>query len=77
VGCVIRAADVPVAPGATIEDALASGEEAELVCVGPEDRMIHAGVRPIGVMTVDPKVRVIGADGRDFDPQVRGYDHFA
>jgi hypothetical protein len=39
--------------------------------------MIHAGVRPIGVMTVDPKVRVIGADGRDFDLEVRGYDHFA
>jgi len=77
VGCVIRAAEVPVAAGATIEDALASGEEAELVCVGPEDKVVHAGVRPIGVMTVDPKVRVIGSDGRDLDLEVRGYDHFA
>jgi thiamine-monophosphate kinase len=77
VGCVIRAADVPVAAGATIEDALASGEEAELVCVGPEDRVIRAGVRPIGVMTVDPAVRVVGLDGRDFELEVRGYDHFA
>jgi thiamine-monophosphate kinase len=77
VGCVIRAADVQVAAGATIEDALASGEEAELVCVGPEDKVVHAGVRPIGVMTVDPKVRVIGADGRDLDLEARGYDHFA
>jgi thiamine-monophosphate kinase len=77
VGCVIRAADVPVADGATIEDALASGEEAELVCVGPEDRVIRAGVRPIGVMTVDPAVRVIGVNGRDFELEVRGYDHFA
>jgi thiamine-monophosphate kinase len=77
VGCVIRAADVPMATGATIEDALASGEEAELVCVGPEDKVVHAGLRPIGVMTVDPKVRVIGSDGRDFELEVRGYDHFA
>jgi thiamine-monophosphate kinase len=77
VGCVIRAADVPIAPGATIEDALASGEEAELVCVGPEDKVVHAGVRPIGLMTVDPAVRVIGSDGREFQLEVRGYDHFA
>ena len=77
VGCVIRAGEVPVAAGATIEDALVSGEEAELVCVGPEDKVVHAGVRPIGVMTVDPKVRVIGSDGRDLDLEVRGYDHFA
>jgi thiamine-monophosphate kinase len=77
VGCVIRAGDVPVAAGATLEDALAGGEEAELVCVGPEDKMIHAGVRPIGVMTAEPAVRVIGSDGRELDLEVRGYDHFA
>jgi thiamine-monophosphate kinase len=77
VGCVLRAADVPVAPGATLEDALAGGEEAELVCVGPEDKMIHAGVRPIGLMTAAPAVRVIGSDGRDLQLEVRGYDHFA
>ncbi len=77
VGCVIRAADVPVASGATIEDALASGEEAELVCVGPEDKVVHAGLRPIGLMTADPAVRVIGPDGRDIELEARGYDHFA
>lgn len=77
VGCVIRVADVPVAAGATIDDALTSGEEAELVCVGPEDKVIHAGVRPIGSMTVDPAVRVIGPDGRDLQFEFRGYDHFA
>jgi len=76
-GCVIRARDVPVAAGATIEDALTSGEESELVCVGPEDRMIHAGVRPIGVMTERPEVRVVGPDGSDFQVAARGYDHFA
>jgi thiamine-monophosphate kinase len=77
VGCVISAKDVPVALGATIEDALASGEEAELVCVGPEDKVIHAGLRPIGLMTKDPSVRVVGPEGRDLQLEARGYDHFA
>ncbi len=77
VGCVLRAADVPVASGATIEEALTSGEEAELVCVGPEDRVVHAGVKPIGLMTSDPSVRVIGPDGDDLHLEAHGYDHFA
>ena len=76
-GCVIRAADVPVAVGATLEDALTSGEEAELVCVGAEDKLIHAGLQPCGYMTRESKVRVVGADGSDLSPAARGYDHFA
>jgi thiamine-monophosphate kinase len=76
-GCVIRAADVPRAPGAMLEDALTSGEEAELVCVGPEDRLIHAGLRSIGVMTAGPVIRVVGLDGSDLSLSERGYDHFA
>jgi thiamine-monophosphate kinase len=76
-GCVIRAPDVPVASGATIEDALTGGEEAELVCVGPEDKLLRAGLTPIGVMTRDPVVRVVGPDGSDLALAVRGYDHFA
>ena len=77
VGCVIRAADVPLAAGATIDDALTSGEESEMVCVGPQDKLIRAGIRPIGVMTSGPAVRVVGADGRDLSLHPRGYDHFA
>jgi len=76
-GSVIRAADVPIAHGASLEDALTSGEESELVCVGPEDRMIHAGVKPIGEMTPGGIVRVVGSDGSDVALKVRGYDHFA
>ncbi|MEO8745396.1 MAG: AIR synthase related protein [Candidatus Dormiibacterota bacterium] len=76
-GCVIHAADVPIAPGATVEDALTSGEEVELVCVGPEDRVIHAGLRPLGLMTKDPAIRVVGADGSEIVLSARGYDHFA
>jgi len=76
-GCVIRAAEVPRASGASVEDALAGGEESELVCVGPEANLIHAGLNPIGVMTSGSAVRVIGPDGADLPLSERGYDHFA
>jgi thiamine-monophosphate kinase len=76
-GCIIRAAEVPVAHGATLEDALTSGEEAELVCVGPEDKVRDAGLRAFGVMTKDPSVRVVDAEGVQMPLAARGYDHFA
>ena len=76
-GCIIRAAEVPVAHGATLEDALTSGEEAELVCVGPEDKLRDAGLRAFGVMTRDPSVRVVDAEGVQMPLEARGYDHFA
>ena len=76
-GCIIRAAEVPVAHGATLEDALTSGEEAELVCVGPEDKVRDAGLRAFGVMTRDPSVRVVDAEGVQMPLAARGYDHFA
>ena len=76
-GCIIRAADVPVAPGATLEDALTSGEEVELVCVGPEDKVRDAGLHAFGVMTKDKSVRVVDADGLEIPLAARGYDHFA
>ena len=76
-GSVISTADIPVAPGATLQDALTGGEESELVCVGPEDRLIHAGLRPIGRMTAEPEVRVVAADGTDLAATLHGYDHFA
>jgi thiamine-monophosphate kinase len=76
-GCIIRAAEVPVAHGATLEDALTSGEEVELVCVGPEDKVRDAGLRAFGVMTKDSSVRVVDAAGAEIPLAVRGYDHFA
>jgi thiamine-monophosphate kinase len=76
-GCIIRAAEVPVAHGATLEDALTSGEEAELVCVGPDDKVRDAGLRAFGVMTKDPSVRVVDAEGVQMPLAARGYDHFA
>jgi thiamine-monophosphate kinase len=76
-GCIIRAAEVPVAHAATLEDALTSGEEAELVCVGPEDKVRDAGLHAFGVMTKDTSVRVVDAHGVEMPLAVRGYDHFA
>ena len=77
VGCVLRAADVPRAPGASLEDALTSGEEAELVCVGPEHLIAEAGLRPIGTLTDDKTVRVVDERGADVRLEKTGYDHFA
>ena len=76
-GSVIRVSDVPVANGATWEDALTSGEEAELVCTGPEKLIRAAGLRPMGVLTEERAVRVVGADGRPVQLRLSGYDHFA
>ena len=71
-GCDLRALDVPVAGGASLEDALTSGEEAELVCVGPEDIVRRAGLTPVGVLTRERAVILEGAEVAR-----RGYDHFA
>jgi len=72
VGCVLEGADVPCSPGASLEDALTSGEEAELVCVGPRDAIEEAGLEEIGKLTVAGDVKVAGAELK-----TTGYDHFA
>jgi len=72
VGCVLNAVDVPRAQGASIEDALTSGEDVELVCVGPDRTIEEAGLEVVGALTPEKDVRVIGAD-----LQSSGYDHFA
>ena len=71
-GCVLRAEDVPRAEKASLEDALTSGEEAELVCVGPREVIERARLHVVGEMTADPRVDVVGARLRK-----TGYDHFA
>ena len=76
-GCVLRAAEVPVAEGATLEDALTGGEEAELVCAGPQELLVRAGLRPFGVLTADPAIKVVGAGGEAVRVNRSGYDHFA
>jgi thiamine-monophosphate kinase len=76
-GCIIRAADIPLAGGAGWEDALTSGEEAELVCVGPEDLIRQAGLHPLGMLTDETAIKVVGADGMPLQLHLSGFDHFA
>jgi thiamine-monophosphate kinase len=75
-GCMLHAGTVPLAAGATWREALGSGEEAELVCVGPEALIRRAGLQPVGVLTSEGGVVVLGADNRPV-ADVAGYDHFA
>jgi len=72
VGCKLQAERVHRVPGASVEDALTSGEEAELVVVGPADAIAAAGLAVVGEMTEAADVRVFGATIRS-----SGYDHFA
>ena len=71
-GCRLDASAVPRAAGASVEDALTSGEEAQLVTVGPREAIAKAGLHIIGEMTSDRQVKVIGAELTS-----TGYDHFA
>ncbi|HEY3084286.1 MAG TPA: AIR synthase related protein [Candidatus Dormibacteraeota bacterium] len=71
-GCKLEAGRVPRAEGASVEDALTGGEEAELVCVGPADVVAQAGLHVVGEMTNDKDVKVPGARLHS-----TGYDHFA
>lgn len=68
VGAAIETAKVPVAAGATLEQALNGGEEVELVVAAPE-RL--EGLVAIGHITGDGRVTVDGEE------RGGGYDHFA
>ncbi|HSP08869.1 MAG TPA: AIR synthase related protein, partial [Candidatus Dormibacteraeota bacterium] len=76
-GCAVRAAEVPIAQGATLEDALTGGEEAELVCAGPAELIERAGLHPFGVLTADQAISVTGSNGKAVRLARSGYDHFA
>jgi thiamine-monophosphate kinase len=73
IGFRLDATRVPVAPGATLDDALGGGEEVELICVGPDANLRGAGLEPVGSLTDTKDTRAI--DGVEDRP--RGYDHFA
>jgi thiamine-monophosphate kinase len=59
VGCALD--DVPVAPGATLADALGGGEDYELVFTVPDGTAIDWAI-PIGVCTDDPSERTLGGE---------------
>ena len=72
VGSVIRAESVARAAGASLEDALTSGEEAELVCCGPAEVVRKAGLQVVGELTATGAVEVEGVT-----LERTGFDHFA
>lgn len=72
VGSIIRADDVPRASGASVVDSLTSGEEVQLVCVGPADAVAKSGLHVVGKMVEEKRVSVVGAE-----LESTGYDHFA
>ncbi len=74
VGARIRLDAVPRAEGASPEQAVASGEEVELVCCGPE---LPAGLHPVGELTAESRVVLLNGEGREVEVGSRGYDHFA
>jgi thiamine-monophosphate kinase len=68
---------VPRAPRATALDALASGEEAELLCVAPAHVLETAGLSVIGTMTDAAEVVVLDRDGNPMEIRIHGHEHFA
>lgn len=75
-GSEVRLGQVPAAEGATATEAVASGEEAELVCLGPEGTLRELGLTVVGRTIEEPEVRVVDDAGRSLDLPDRGYRHF-
>ncbi|MGH7775679.1 MAG: AIR synthase-related protein, partial [Candidatus Dormibacterales bacterium] len=81
-GCRIDLEAVPRAEGVGAEDAVASGEETELVCAGPRELVeaaaaeLECGLTVVGEMTASPAVAVLDARGREVALPRRGHEHF-
>lgn len=73
VGARLELHRVPRVRGVSALDAVASGEEVELVCVGPR---LPDEVHQVGVLQEGTGVTVVDADGREVEPPRRGWDHF-
>lgn len=65
---------VPIAGDASPERALASGEEVELVCCGPD---LPVFLTRVGELTANGRVVVVDGSGHEVEIRERGYDHFA
>ncbi len=76
-GCELRLSSIPRAAGAGALEAIASGEEADLVCAGPEEVLRELGLHVVGRLTEEPAVRVLDDAGRPIEIEFRGYRHFA
>lgn len=75
VGARVSLSSVPSVSGVPSERALASGEEVELVCWGPDDKL--DGLSRVGLTTADGRVVVLDEAGGEIAIGEHGYDHFA
>jgi thiamine-monophosphate kinase len=83
VGAVLEAEAIPLGPGATLEDALAGGDDYELCFTAPDggrvmEAFLAAGlVAPvrIGTVTGDGEIAVKEADGRVRPVPPAGFEH--
>ena len=75
VGARLRLDAVPCAEGASPLEAVASGEEVELVCCGPAP--LPRELTVVGELTDDGRVIVVDSSGREVQVEDRGFDHFA
>ncbi|HEY7668745.1 MAG TPA: thiamine-phosphate kinase [Actinomycetota bacterium] len=84
----IRLADVPVAPAASLDEAIGGGEDYELLATMPSIEAADAARRdiaetfgialtPIGWIADGDGVTAIGADGTERPLEPAGWDHFA
>ena len=76
-GCEFDGRLVPLASGADLEQALGSGEEAELVCAGPGELIAAAGLSAIGSFREGGGVSFRDAAGNLRHSLDGGYQHFA
>lgn len=72
-GARLELEQVPCVRGVNVLDAIASGEEVELVCVGPR---LPDEVRQVGVLEAGGRVVVVDGAGQEVSVSGRGWDHF-
>jgi thiamine-monophosphate kinase len=74
-GAVVELERLPRAPGATVEQAAAGGEDYELLAAVPEGARLPVPATAVGRLTGDGEVMLLDGEGRP--RSLRGWDHFA
>ncbi|MGZ4430610.1 MAG: thiamine-phosphate kinase [Gaiellales bacterium] len=74
-GAVVELTRLPLAPGATVEQAASGGEDYELLAAVPSDAQLPEWVTVVGRLTEGSGLRLLDASGRTVE--MRGHDHFA
>jgi len=87
VGVRLEVAEVPIAEGATVDDALEGGEDYELIAAMPQDSVERAGAELretfgvpltiVGHLEGSGALTAVDRDGSGAPLQPRGWDHFA